>query len=283
MKRILLVASRLTTKSKDVALSPEASATIVQVLKIASTINVPFCQTACNTVVAFIQMGEAAGTNDRHWKMLLDVIKIYAGRISEFVKAISEGHPPDYFAVSDDLRAKIAREAVQEFETNISQTKAKIDARLGTGKVKKRLAATVIQEEITECRQMIATAHERFNGRIFNILVIGSAGALVPSRPSAPEETEYDIFGARPLRGQDIEVLEDVDMATVVQDSFWTNLVRVEVQNKVRIAKIYNPSDGGKEKFEKDLDFFAKCRSVASNFYKVDLPNAQFIMKGCLK
>ncbi|KAG8950444.1 hypothetical protein FRC04_007459 [Tulasnella sp. 424] len=263
MKRILLAASRLMTKSKDTALSPEASATIVQVLKIASTINVPFCQTACNTVIAFIQMREAAGTNDRQWKMLLDVIKIYASRISEFVKAISEGHPPDYFAVSDDLRAKIAREAVQEFETHISQTKAKIDVRLGTGKIKKILAATVVQEEITECRQMIATAHERLNDRILNILAISSTGAPVPPGPSesAPEETEYDIPGARPLRGQDMEILEDVDMVTVVQDSFWTNIVRVEVQNKVRIAKVYDTSDGGKEKFEKDLQFFAKCWS----------------------
>ncbi|KAG8950447.1 hypothetical protein FRC04_007462 [Tulasnella sp. 424] len=139
---------------------------------------------------------QAAGTNDRQWRMLLDVIKVYAGRISEFFEAISEGHPSDYFVVSDDLRAKIAREAVQEFEKHISGTKAKIDARLGTGKVKRRLGATVVQEEITECRLMIATAHEQFNGRILNILAISSAGVLVPSRPLAPEETEYDIPGA---------------------------------------------------------------------------------------
>lgn len=139
MRRVQLAASRIFTKSKESALSPEASAAIVQVLKIASTINVPFFQTACNTVIAFIQMGEvrlhmrlsggeeyqgliamssqAAVTNDRQWKLLMDLIKTYAYQISEFVNAISEGQVSDYLAVSDDLRAKIAREAVKDFET----------------------------------------------------------------------------------------------------------------------------------------------------------------------
>lgn len=60
------------------------------------------------------------------------------------------------------------------------------------------------------------------------------------------------------LRGQDIEILEDIEIATLVQDSFWTNLVRVEVHGKARIAKIYGPSSGGKARFEKDLEFLAK-------------------------
>lgn len=142
MRRVQLAASRLFTKSKEAALSPEASAVIVQVLKIASTINVPFCQTACNAIVAFIEMGEvrswlnlcaithqmstttncqAASTNDRQWQMLLDTIKIYTCRISEFMEAISDGRPPDYLATSDDLRARVAREAVKDFETYAQQ------------------------------------------------------------------------------------------------------------------------------------------------------------------
>lgn len=60
---------------------------------------------------------QAAATNDRQWKMLLDLIKTYACQISEFGTTISEGQPPNYLAVSDDLRARIAREAVKDFET----------------------------------------------------------------------------------------------------------------------------------------------------------------------
>ncbi|KAG9028719.1 hypothetical protein FS837_003798, partial [Tulasnella sp. UAMH 9824] len=231
MKRIQQAVSKFLTKAKAAALSPEATATIVQVLKIASTIDLPFCETACETIIAFIEMGEAAGANDQQWKMLLDTIKIHVCRISEFSVAISEGKSSDYLAVSDDLRAKIAREAVKDFETGIASIKDKIEARLSNGKIKKRLGATVIQEEIIECRQMISTAHEQFNGRVLNILSISSAVATVPSGPPMSTEPEYDIPGAKLFRGQDIEILEHIDMATVVQDSFWTNLVRVKVQN----------------------------------------------------
>lgn len=257
MRRVQLAASRMFTKSKEAVLSPEASAAIVQLLKIASTINVPFCQTACNAIIAFIEMGEAAGTNDRQWQMLLDAIKIYACRISEFMEAISEGRPSDYLAISDDLRARIARGAVKDFETTIACTKSKVESRLRNGNVKKRVAATVIREEIVECRQMIATAHEQFNDRLLNILTISHSGAAITSGLLTPEEPKYDIPGARILGGHDLEILEDVEIATLVQDSFWTNLVRVEVHNKVRIAKIYSPSNGGKEKFKKDLKFLA--------------------------
>ncbi|KAG8919702.1 hypothetical protein FRC01_001157 [Tulasnella sp. 417] len=257
MRRVYLAASRIFTKSKEAALSPEASAAIVQVLKIASTISVPFCQTACNAIIAFIEMGDAAATNDRQWQMLLDAIRIYACRISEFMEAISEGRPPDYFATSDDLRARIAREAVKDFERNIARTRSRVQSRLGNGKVKKRVAATAIQEEVMECRQMIATAHEQFNDRVLNILTISKAGATSPLEPLTLEEPEYDIPGARLLGGQDMEILEDVEIATLIQDSFWTNLVRVEVHNKVRIAKIYGPGNGGEAKFKKDLEFLA--------------------------
>lgn len=173
------------------------------------------------------------------------------------MEAISEGRPPEYLATSDDLRARIAREAVKDFETSIARTKSKVESRVGNGKIKKRMAATVIQEEIVECHQMIATAHEQFNDRVLNILTISHAGATVTSGPRTPEEPEYDIPGARVLSGQDIEILEDVEINTLVQDSFWSNLVRVEVHNRVRVAKIYSPSNGGKEKFKKDLEFLA--------------------------
>ncbi|KAG8916025.1 hypothetical protein FRC01_003429, partial [Tulasnella sp. 417] len=257
MRRIQLAASRIFTKTKDAALSPEAAAAIVRLLKIAATINVPFCQAACTAAITFIEMGEAAGTNDRQWRMLLDIIGIYASQISEFIATISEGHPPDYIVVSNDLRAKIAREAVKDFETNIANTKDKIEIRLGNGKIKKRMAATVIQEEIAECRRAMANARDQFNGRVLNILTIAPAQPPASSASLASGELDYDIPGARPLRGRDIEIREDIEVATLVQDSFWTNIVHVKVHGDVRIAKIYGPSNGGKAKFEKDLDFFA--------------------------
>ncbi|KAG8906430.1 hypothetical protein FRC01_008025, partial [Tulasnella sp. 417] len=256
--RIQVAASRIFTRSKEAALSPEAFAAVVQVLKIASTINVPFCQTACTTVTAFIEMGETASANDRQWKMLLDIIGVYASQISEFITTISEGQPLNYIVVSNDLRAKIAREAVKDFEINISRTKNKIETHIGNGKIKKWLAARVIKEEIVECRQVMSHARDQFTGRVLNILTISSARVPASSLPLGPEEPEYDIPGVKTLRGQDIEILEDIEIAMLAQDSFWTNLVRVEVHGKVRIAKIYSPGNGGKAKFEKDLEFFAQ-------------------------
>lgn len=59
---------------------------------------------------------QAAGTNDRQWKMLLDIIGVYARQVSEFITTVSEGQPPNFIVVSNDLRATIAREAVKDFE-----------------------------------------------------------------------------------------------------------------------------------------------------------------------
>ncbi|KAG8919700.1 hypothetical protein FRC01_001155 [Tulasnella sp. 417] len=280
MKRFQLAAGRIFTKTKDTARSPEAAAAIVRLLKIAATINVPFCQTACTAAITFIEMGEAAGTNDRQWKMLLDFIGIYVNQISEFIATISEGHPPDYIVVSNELRAKIAREAVKDFETygrstfyfplwewveyqiqflnrNIANTKEKIEKRLGNGKIKKRLAATVIQEEIAECRQAMAIAQYQFMSSRLNILNIAPPQPPTSSASLSSGELEYGIPGARALCDEDIEIVDYPEIATLVQDSFWTNIVGVKVHGTVRIAKIYSTSNGGKAKFEKDLDFLA--------------------------
>lgn len=86
----------------------------------------------------------------------------------------------------------------------------------------------------------------------------------------------------RVLSGQDIEILEDVEINTLVQDSFWSNLVRVEVHNRVRVAKIYSPSNGGKEKFKKDLEFLANHWLAPSDSSRWDRPaDTRFLLPGC--
>lgn len=75
--------------------------------------------------------------------------------------------------------------------------------------------------------------------------------------------------------------MDDIEIATLVQDSFWTNLVRVEVHGKVRAAKVYSPSNGGKEKYAKDLEFFAKHWSESCEACTQGrLSDAQFYTKG---
>lgn len=86
----------------------------------------------------------------------------------------------------------------------------------------------------------------------------------------------------RILDGQDIEILEDVEIHTLVQDSFWTNLVRVEVHNKVRVAKIYSPRNGGKAKFKKDLEFLANHWLASGDSDRWSRPaDTRFLLPGC--
>lgn len=75
--------------------------------------------------------------------------------------------------------------------------------------------------------------------------------------------------------------MDDIEIATLVQDSFWTNLVRVEVNGKVQVTKIYSPCNGGKEKYIKDLIFFSKHWSEFSeSCTQSRLPDIQLNAKG---
>ncbi|KAG8932219.1 hypothetical protein FRC00_000185 [Tulasnella sp. 408] len=259
MKRIRVVMTKYVTKTKTVAVSPEATATIKAVCNVVGTIPVPGVQTVCTGISEFIKMMESAHGNDEQWTALLDVMQRYAKRLENFADSVSHDQPGNYLVDSTDKVAVDAREAILDFKQRITSTKDKIETRLNDGKIRKRLGASAIQGEIQECRQALADALEDFNGRVNNIIVRNT----VKSAPIAVKPDPYDIPGTRTVRNGDFETVEDLDYPLApdlrIVDTFWDGLVRVDLgSNKVRVAKVYSSDKKSKERFEKDMRFFSE-------------------------
>lgn len=68
MKRFQAVMTRVVSKTKTASLGPDASATIVAVCKVASTIGVPGVQIACTAITEFITMMEVGTIYLHDWK-----------------------------------------------------------------------------------------------------------------------------------------------------------------------------------------------------------------------
>ncbi|KIO30622.1 hypothetical protein M407DRAFT_20342 [Tulasnella calospora MUT 4182] len=257
MKRIRDVMRNFGNKSKEIAVSPEATATILVICKVLGTISVPGVQTVCTGITELINTMEAARANDEHWTALLDVMQRYAKGLEDFADSVSDGQPDNYLTESTDKTAKAARDAILEFSKQITSTKDKIEARLKDGNIRKRLRATAIQGEILECRQALEDALKDFNLRVVNIVV----RSTVKSVQIAVKPDPYGIPGARPICDGDFEMLEDIDYPrspNVFISSFWDGLVKVKLgDNKVRVAKIYCSSPHTPEQFKKDMQFFS--------------------------
>ncbi|KAG8942144.1 hypothetical protein FRC04_003834 [Tulasnella sp. 424] len=245
MKRLQAAMTRLVTKTKSASPGPDASATIVAVLKVASTISVPGVQIACTAIIEFITMMEGtANANDRNWKALLSIIDSCARRVTEFAESISTGQSSEYIVNSTDKRATIAREAIVEFEKTISSTKEKVEVRLKNGKIRKT-----------------HWAQPPFKGRILNILCLPSTEISIVSKAKSDE---FDIPGARPVHNEDIEITGEIDFVARIPETFWQNLVEVDLgNNKVRVAKIYSPAKSSKQKFLDDMKWFSEKIKIA--------------------
>ncbi|KAG9045079.1 hypothetical protein FS837_007068 [Tulasnella sp. UAMH 9824] len=282
MKRIRVVMAKFGTKTKSVAGSPAAAATIIAVCTVVGTIPVPGVQTVCTGISEFIKMMEGAHANEEQWTALLDVMQRYAKRLENFADSVSHNQPDNYLVDSTDKVAVDAREAIEEFTKQITDAKDKIEAKRNEGKIKRHLGASAIKDEIRECRQALADALEDFNGRVHNIIVrstVKSAEITVKPEP-------YDIPGAsthhrglystrkKTIQNGDFRIVKDIDYPsrypnhTFGGDTFWENLRSVDLgDNQNFVAKIY-VTKSSKEQFKKDMEFFSDNFSPKSPFKK---------------
>lgn len=62
----------------------------------------------------------------------------------------------------------------------------------------------------------------------------------------------------RAVLNEDIEILDDIDFAARIPETFWQSLVQVDLKAKVRVAKLYSPAEGSKQKFLEDMKWLSE-------------------------